>query len=741
MRSLLRFAAAALKSALAFAVAVFALSLPATAQPLDYPDTKKVDTVDVYHGTEVPDPYRWLEDLDADDTQDWVQRQNEVTFSYLEETPMREALRSRLTELFDHSRYSTPKQRGGRLFYEENSGLQDQPILYVQTADASAESGEVLIDPNTLSEDGTVAVSSFIPSPDGRYVAYTLSESGSDWRTVRIRDVETGDDLPETLEWVKFNAPVWNAEGSGFYYGRYPEPASGDAYEAKTEAQQLYFHALNTPQSDDSLIFERPDDPKIGFQSMLGDDGRYLFIHGWEGTNDANLLYVKDLSQPDATVRPVIDEFVSSYQVVGNEGSTVFLLTNRDAPNRRLVSLNLDSFNADPSDADDLDAALTTLIPESDAVIQTVERAADQFLVSALVDVKARLTVHALDGTQQRELDLPTIGSVRGIDAPDNGSTVFYSFASFTYPSTIYRADLADGRSEIFRQPNLPGFDADRYVVKQSFYESKDGTEVPMFIIHKKGLQTNGMNPTLLYGYGGFNVSLTPNFSVSRLLWMEMGGVYAVPNLRGGGEYGQAWHEAGMLDKKQNVFDDFAAAAEYLIDEGYTSREKLAIAGGSNGGLLTGASIVQRPDLFGAAIVSVGVLDMLRFHTFTIGWAWVPEYGSSEDPEQFEFLYGYSPLHNVEDGTAYPPTMITTADTDDRVVPGHSYKFAARLQEAQGGDAPILLRVETKAGHGGGKPVSKVIEEQADVYAFLARVLNADEDTKGKLTLPNAPGR
>lgn len=736
MRRFLCSAAALFKSALAFGLAVFALSLPATAQPLDYPDTKKVDTVDVYHGTEVPDPYRWLEDLDADDTQDWIQRQNEVTFSYLETTPMREALHSRMTELYDYTRYGVPKQRGGRLFYEENSGLQDQPILYVQPADAEAESAEVLIDPNTLSEDGTVAVSNFVPSPDGRYIAYTLSESGSDWQTVRIRDVETGEDLPDMLKWVKFNAPVWNAEGSGFYYGRYPAPDSGDAYEAKTEGQQLYFHELNTPQSDDSLIFERPDDPEIGFQSMLGDDGRYLFIHGWKGTAEKNLLYVKDLRQPDATVQPVIDTFESSYQVVGNDGATVFLRTNHDAPNRRLVSLDLDTF-----DADNLDASLTTLVPESDAVIQTVQRASDHFLVHALVDVKARLTVHDLGGTRERELDLPTIGSIGSIDASPDRSSVFFEFTSFTYPSTIYRADFAEGRSDIFRQPELPGFDADRYVVKQSLYTSKDGTEVPMFIVHKKDLETNGMNPTLLYGYGGFNVSLTPSFSVSDLLWMEMGGVYAVPNLRGGGEYGQAWHEAGMLEKKQNVFDDFAAAAEHLVDENYTSREKLAIAGGSNGGLLTGASITQRPDLFGAAVVSVGVLDMLRFHTFTIGWAWVPEYGSSEDPEQFEFLYDYSPLHNIEDGTAYPPTIITTADTDDRVVPAHSYKFAARLQEAQGGDAPILLRVETKAGHGGGKPVSKIIEEQADIYAFLARVLDANEAAKGALTLPNAPGR
>ena len=711
--------------------AVLAFSVPTAAQPFDYPDTRKVDAVDVYHGTEVPDPYRWLEDLDAADTRAWIEKQNEVTFSYLESTEMRESLRARLEALYDHPKYDVPKQRGTSIFYEQNSGLQDQPVLYVQPVSGGKASAEVLLDPNALSEDGTVAVSDFVPSPDGTYVAYLLSESGSDWRTMRIRDVETGEDLPETLEWVKFNAPTWAPDGRGFYYSRYPEPPSGDAFEATTEGQQLYFHELGTPQSDDTLVFERPDDPQIGFQTDVGDGGQYLFIQGWKGTAEKNVIYVKDLSRPDASVEPVVDAFESSYKFIGNEGSTAFFLTNNDAPNRRVVAL----------DVNDPEAELTTLIPESDVVIEAVERAGDRFLVRALDDVKARLTVHALDGTRQRELELPAIGRVGAIDASADRSSVFFEFASYTYPPTIYRVDLAAETTSVFRETEIAGFDADRYVVKQAFYTSKDGTEVPMFIVHRKDIERNGSTPTLMYGYGGFNVSLTPSFSVSRLLWVEIGGVYAVPNVRGGGEYGQGWHEAGMLDKKQNVFDDFAAGAEYLIDQGYTSREKLAIAGGSNGGLLTAASITQRPDLFGAAIVSVGVLDMLRFHTFTIGWAWVPEYGSSEDPEQFDTLYDYSPLHNVEDGTAYPPTLITTADTDDRVVPAHSYKFAARLQDAQGGDAPVLLRVETKAGHGSGKPVSKIIEEQADIYAFLARVLDASGDEPGALMLPPSPGR
>jgi len=689
--------------------------LPSVGQPLDYPDTRKVDTVDVYHGTEVPDPYRWLEDLDSDDTRAWIEKQNEVTFSYLEEIDGRDLIRERMTELFDYPKYDVPTRRNERLFFERNEGLQNQPVVVTLRA-ASDEEPSVLFDPNEWSDDGTVALSSMVPSPNGDQVAYGVSESGSDWRTIKVRDVETGDDLEEELKWVKFSEPTWAPDGSGFYYGRYPEPAEGEAYEAQTKGMKLFYHEVGTPQSDDRLVFERPDDPKIGFGADVSDDGTYLVISAWKGTAEKNLLYVKDLQDPDATVEPVIDEMEASYEFIGNDGSTFFLLTNDDAPNKRLVAF----------DVSDPETGMTTLITESDAVLQDVERAGDRFLVHALDDVKARLTVHALDGTQQREIELPAIGSITQMTASPESDHVYYGFASFTYPTTIYHGSLSDETEQVFREPEIPGFDADRYTVKQAFYTSDDGTEVPMFIVHRKGISMDGSNPTLMYGYGGFNVSLTPRFSVGRLAWLEMGGVYAVPNLRGGGEYGQAWHEAGMLENKQNVFDDFAAAGRYLIEDGYTTSEKLAIAGGSNGGLLTGASLIQNPDLFGAAIVAVGVLDMLRYHKFTIGWAWVPEYGSSDDPEQFEYLYEYSPLHNVEDGEAYPATLITTADTDDRVVPAHSYKFAARLQEGQGGDEPVLLRVETKAGHGGGKPTSKIIEEQSDVYAFLARVLNMD---------------
>lgn len=698
------------------------------AQPLDYPETKKVDTVDVYHGTKVPDPYRWLEDLDDADTKAWIEKQNDVTFGYLDDIPERDAIRERLTELYDYPKYGVPQRRGEMLFYSHNDGLQDQSVIYVQPADQSAEP-RVLLDPNTWSEDGTVALSALQPSPEGEYVAYSTSESGSDWQTFRVRNVETGEDLPDTLNWVKFSRPAWKPEGSGFYYGRYPEPKEGEAYEAKTQAMQLYYHEVGTPQSEDRLVYERPDDPKLGFAPQVTDDERYLVVSVWRGTAEVNGLYVKDLTDPDAEMRRVLDDFDASYSFVGNEGSTFYLLTNDGAPNKRLVSM----------DVSDVDAGLTTLVPETEAVLQSVEHAAGRFVVHALDDVKARLTVHATDGTLEREIELPAIGSVGGLQGAPDRDDLYYAFTSYTYPTTIYRADLASGSEEVFREPEID-FDADRYTVKQVFYTSDDGTEVPMFVVHRKGLEMDGANPAYLYGYGGFNVSLTPRFSTSTLVWLEMGGVYAVPNLRGGGEYGQAWHEAGMLENKQNVFDDFAAAARYLIDEGYTASEKLAIAGGSNGGLLTGASITQRPDLFGAAIVSVGVLDMLRYHKFTIGWAWVPEYGSSDDPEQFEYLYDYSPLHNVEDGESYPPTFITTADTDDRVVPAHSYKFAATMQEAQGGDAPILLRVETKAGHGAGKPTSKIIDAAADRYAFLAEVLGIDLGDK-PLSMPPAPGR
>jgi len=698
----------------------------AAAQDLDYPETKTVDTVDVYHGTQVPDPYRWLEDQDSEATQQWVGTQNGVTFGYLEQIPERKRLGDRLRELWDYPKYGVPQRKGGHLFYSTNSGLQNHAVTYVQPADSSAEP-RVLFNPNAWSEEGTVSLSAFAPGPNGEYVAYGKSEGGSDWKTLYVRSLNTDEDLSDTIKWVKFSNPTWTKNGDGFYYGRYPAPKEGEQYEAETKAQKIYYHEIGTPQSDDRLVYERPDNPKLGFGTEVTHDGRYLVIRANEGTSPKTELYVKDLQADDAEIRPLIEGFDASYNFIGADGSTFYIQTNRDAPNRRIIAV--DVTQSDRSN-------WQTIVPESDAVLQGADLVGEKLVVEALTDVKGRLTIHALDGTRETTVELPTIGSVGSVNGSPDDDSFFYGFTSFTYPTTVFRYDLDTGTSTVVREPEVEGFDADRYTVKQVFYESTDGTEVPMFIVHRKGLERDGTNPTYLYGYGGFNITITPRFSPSTLAWLEMGGIYAVPNLRGGGAYGESWHEAGMLGNKQQVFDDFYAAALHLIDETYTSRSKLAIAGASNGGLLTGASITQRPTLFGAAVVERGVLDMLRYDEFTIGWAWVPEYGSSENPEQFEFLYDYSPLHNVEPGTAYPPTIITTADTDDRVVPSHSYKFAAALQQAQGADEPILLRVETDTGHGGGTPTSKEIEETTDVFAFLVDQLGIEAS---RIPEPPAP--
>lgn len=712
-------------------LAMALLASPATAQPLDYPTTRSVDSVDVYHGTRVHDPYQWLEDLDSEATADWVQRQNDLTFDYLDGIPERNPLRQRLTELWNYPKMSVPQRRGDRVFFNRNDGLQNQSTVYVRPAgDGEAR---VLLNPNTWSEDGTVALSAFSPSPDGRYVAYGKSESGSDWKTLYVMDVSSGEAMRDTIRWVKFSNPTWTEDGEGFFYGRYPEPQEGEAYEAKTTGQSIYYHELGTKQSEDRLVYERPDNPKLGFSVDVTHDGRYLVVEASEGTSPKSEVYLKDLTadSTEATTPegffPLIEGFDAQYNVRGSDGSTFFVETNLDAPTGRIVAVDAENPARE---------TWTTIVPErEDAVVKDADVIGGKLVVRSLSDVKARLDIYTLDGTATATVDLPTIGSVGGVNGSPDRSEFYYAFTSFTYPTTIYRYDLETGSSETVFQPEVD-VDADRYTVRQVFYESLDGTEIPLFVVHRKGLERDGSNPTYLYGYGGFNITVTPSFSPRTLAWLEMGGVYAVPNLRGGGAYGEAWHEAGMLDKKQNVFDDFAAAAQFLIDEGYTSPSKLAIGGGSNGGLLTGASLTQRPDLFGAVIVRVGVLDMLRYHEFTIGWAWVPEYGSSDDPEQFEYLIDYSPLHNLVPGVSYPSTLITTADTDDRVVPAHSYKFAAALQKAQGGADPVLLRVETKAGHGGGKPTSKEIEAAADIWAFLVKEL--DMKAPG---LSSAPGR
>lgn len=681
--------------------------------PTAYPATKTVPQVDDYFGTKVADPYRWLEDDNAPDTKAWVEAQNAVTFGYLSKIGGREAIKQRLTTLWNFERYGLPRKRGAHYVLTRNDGLQNQAVFYRATSLEATP--EVLLDPNTLSADGTVAVGSTTFSDDGRYMAYSLSESGSDWIRWKVREVATGRDLDDEIRWSKFSGAAWLKDGSGFFYSRYDAPKAGEALTGVNKHQKVYFHKLGTPQDADPLVYARPDQPDWGLVADVTDDGKYLLIYQSEGTDPNNRIFVKDLTRPDAKVEPFLDQFDASYSVVGNDGTTFYVLTNQGAPRKRLVAIEFGRLGQ-PA----LPSSWKTLIAEGPKqdVLDDVTMAANHFVATWQVDAQNKLRVYGLDGAQKHEVQLPTIGAVSFTGRREQAEG-FYAFASFAYPSAIYRLDVASGKSTVFKQPEV-AFDPTQYETTQVFYPSKDGTRIPMFITHKKGLAKTGANPTYLYGYGGFDISLTPSFSPANLAWMEMGGVYAVANLRGGGEYGKAWHDAGRLKNKQNVFDDFIAAAEYLIAEKYTSSPTLAIGGGSNGGLLVGAVMTQRPDLFGAALPAVGVMDMLRFHKFTIGWAWKSDYGSSETKEGFDVLYKYSPLHNLKPGTAYPATMVTTADHDDRVVPAHSFKFAATLQAAHKGPQPVLIRIETKAGHGAGKPTSKQIEEAADRWAFLA---------------------
>lgn len=677
---------------------------------LNYPPSHPDPTVvDFYHGQAVPDPYRWLEDLDSEQTRAWIEAQNRLTFDYLQRIPARQRLLERLRQLWNYEKYSQPFKEGNRYFYFKNDGLQNQSVLYTQ--ESLEGEARVLLDPNTLSEDGTVALSGIAISRDGRYLAYGLSRSGSDWQEWKVRDIETGEDLPDHLRWIKFSGASWTLDGQGFFYSRYDEPAPGSEYESANYFQKLYYHRLGTPQSEDLLVYHRPDQKEWGFAGGVTEDGDYLIISVWRGTDPKNLLFYKDLRDPSSPVVELIREFQAEYAFVGNDGSRFWLLTDLQAPRRRLVAIDLDN-----------PGQLQEVIPEAEETLQGVSLIHNQFVAFYLKDAHTQIRTFALDGTYLGEIPLPGLGSASGFGGKRYDTETFYTFTSFTTPPTIYRYDFTTGRSTLFRQPQVD-FDPQAYEVQQVFYPSKDGTRIPMFLVHRRGLARTGDHPTLLYGYGGFGISLTPSFSVGLVAWLEMGGVYAQPNLRGGGEYGEAWHQAGTKLNKQKVFDDFIAAAEWLVANGYTNPSKLAISGGSNGGLLVGACLTQRPDLFAAALPAVGVFDMLRFHKFTIGWAWISEYGSPEDPEEFKALYAYSPLHNLKPGTAYPATLITTADHDDRVVPAHSFKFAAALQAAQGGSQPILIRIDTKAGHGAGKPTAKLIEETADRWAFLVQVL------------------
>ena len=680
-------------------------------KPLNYPVSRKTQQVDDYHGVTVLDPYRWLEDPDSEETKAWVEGQNQVTFGYLQEIPVRENIKQRLIKLWDYERYSIPFKRGERYFYYKNDGLQNQSILYtLTTLDGEPQ---VLLDPNKLSEDGTVSLSGLSISENGTLLAYGLSTSGSDWQEWKVRDIETREDLSDHLKWIKFSGASWTHDNQGFFYSRYDEPNEKTKLEDVNYYQKLFYHRLGTPQSEDILIYERPDQKEWGFSSYVTEDGRYLIISVWRGTDPKNLLFYKDLHDPNANVIELISEFESSYSFIDNDGNIFWIQTDFNAPRGRVIAIDINN----PAREN-----WQEIIPQAAETLESVGLLNNQFVADYLKDAHSQIKIFDINGAFVREVELPGIGSAGGFGGKRYDTETFYSFTGFTIPVTIYRYDMVTGASTIFRESQVD-FNPTEYETKQIFYTSKDDTQVPMFITHKKGIKLDGNNPTYLYGYGGFNVSLTPSFSVGQLVWMEMGGVYAVPNLRGGGEYGEEWHQAGMKLKKQNVFDDFISAAEWLITNGYTSPSKLAIGGGSNGGLLVGACMAQRPDLFAAALPAVGVMDMLRFHKFTIGWAWCSEYGSAENPEEFTALYAYSPLHNLQKGTAYPATMITTADHDDRVVPAHSFKFAAALQAAHAGEEPVLIRIETKAGHGAGKPTGKIIEEIADRWAFLVRVL------------------
>ncbi|MGA1357090.1 MAG: prolyl oligopeptidase family serine peptidase [Prochlorothrix sp.] len=687
---------------------------------LSYPPARRDDHLDHYHGTPVPDPYRWLESPDSEETQSWIAAENRVTSAFLEDIPQRAPIRDRLTQLWNFERYGTPFRKKladgtDRYFYFKNDGLQNQSVLYVQ-AGLDGEP-QVLLDPNLLSEDGTTALGSITISENGQLLAYSLSHSGSDWREWRVRDITTGEDLADRLQWSKFSGATWSHDHQGFYYSRYDAPKAASQFEDTNYFQKLYYHRLGTDQSEDLLVYHRPDQKEWGFSGEISDDGRYLIISVWLGTDSRNLLFYQDLHQssPDspAPVVELISDFEAGFSVVGNEGSRFWIQTDLDAPKGRLIAIDVEQPDR---------SQWQEVIPEGEDTLESVSLINQQFVVQYLKDAASQVKIFDLTGKFIQDLALPGLGSVSGFEGDREDTETFYSYTSYTTPTRIYRYDFTTGQSTLFREPKVD-FDPALYETRQVFVPSKDGTPIPLFITHKKGLALDGTNPTYLYAYGGFNVSLTPSFRVSLTVWLEMGGIYAVANLRGGGEYGESWHQAGMKANKQAVFDDFISCAEWLIAEGYTSTPKLAIAGGSNGGLLVGACMTQRPDLFGAALPAVGVMDMLRFHRFTIGWAWCAEYGSPDNPEDFPVLYAYSPLHKLKPGTSYPATLITTADHDDRVVPAHSFKFAAALQAAHQGDTPVLIRIETKAGHGAGKPIAKQIEEITDQWAFLVKVL------------------
>jgi len=681
---------------------------------INYPDSVTVDHVDTYHGVEVADPYRWLENdiREDEDVSRWVASQNEVTFAYLATIPERERIKKRMTELWDFARYSLPRKKGGRYFFSYNDGLQNQSVVFTQTG-LEAEP-RMLIDPNTWSDDGTVALAGYVPSNDGSHIAYLVQDGGSDWREARVLDVVSGETLDDRLEWLKFTGLSWAGDGSGFYYSRYPATSEEEKFQTLNKNMTIYFHKLGTSQGEDQVVYALPEQPDWNPRATVTDDGQHLIITISVGTDSRYSIAHQDLTDPDGKPIVIIEGFDYDYSLIGNIGNDLYFRTDDGAPNNRLIVI--DAENPEPEN-------WREIIAEAEDVLDGVDLVGGRIVAEYMQDAWSVVRIFDLEGSQVGVVDLPGIGTASGFNGTVDDPETFFMYSSFNTPGTISRLDVVTGEVYVIRQPAV-AFDPDDYVVEQVFYESKDGTRVPMFISHLKSVVPDGNTPTMLYAYGGFNVSLQPSFRTTRLAWMEMGGIYAEANLRGGGEYGAEWHKAGTKLQKQNVFDDFIAAGEYLIEEGYTNSEKLSIFGGSNGGLLVGAVTNQRPDLYAAAIPAVGVMDMLRFHQFTAGRFWTDDYGSSDNPEEFAALRAYSPYHNIKEGTEYPAILVTTADTDDRVVPGHSFKYAAAIQKAQAGAAPVLIRIETRAGHGAGVPTDKVIEDYADRWAFLVKNLD-----------------
>ena len=674
---------------------------PEEKQAFVYPETRK-DTavVDDYFGTKVADPFRWLEDDNSEETADWVKRQNQVTFGYLETLPNRSKIRERLEKLYNYERFGTPFQKGGKYFFYKNDGMQNQSVLYIQ--DSLEAEPQVLIDPNSLSKDGTVALGGTSVSKDGKYMTYQLAAAGSDWNEIRIKNLETGIDLEEVVEWVKFSGVSW--KGTGFYYSRYDAPEDGKAYSGKNEFHKVYYHELGTSQAEDELVYWNEKEPLRNYYAWTPETEDAVVIFESESTSGVQLYYKSD---SDEEFTQIAKSFDFEFSLLEHEDGILLAYTNSGAPNYRVVTIDA----RDPNTSN-----WSEVIAEKEQVLQGVQIAGGNLVCSYLKDVSTEINIHDIDGAFIRSIEFPTKGTA-SFNGNKEDDVAFYSFTSFTYPSTIFKYDMASGESAMFKEPAID-FDAEKYEVKQVFYPSKDGTKIPMFIVHMKGLELDGNNPCFLYGYGGFNISIKPSFSADRLVFLENGGIYAQANMRGGGEYGEEWHEAGTKLQKQNVFDDFIAGAEYLVNEKYTSSDKLAISGRSNGGLLVGACMLQRPDLFKVCLPAVGVQDMLRFHKFTIGWAWTGDYGSSDNEDEFNALYAYSPLHNVKE-EAYPATLVTTADHDDRVVPAHSFKFISELQDKQSGDQPVMIRIDVDAGHGAGKPLSKRIDESSDIWAFV----------------------